>query len=58
MAKDGIRSGDDIDEKIGHELADCLWCVLVLAGKYNVDIEKSFLQTMDKLEENILNNTQ
>lgn len=53
MAKDGIRAIDDVDAKIAHELADCLWSVLVLANKYNVDLEKSFLATMDLLENKI-----
>jgi len=57
MAKDGIRRRENVDEEIAHEFADCLWSLLVLAKKYDVDIEKSFLATMDKLEEKILNNT-
>ena len=54
MAKEGIRTKENIDEKIGHELSDCLWCVLVLAKKYDVDIEKTFLKTMDDIDEQIL----
>lgn len=36
-------------EKIAHELSDCLWSVLVLSSKLGVDIEKSFLENMEKL---------
>lgn len=54
MAKDGgIREIDQIDEKIKHELADCLYCVLVLADKLDVDIEREFIKTMDKLDKRI-----
>ncbi|HYG83847.1 MAG TPA: MazG nucleotide pyrophosphohydrolase domain-containing protein [Verrucomicrobiae bacterium] len=54
MAKDGLRDIDgDVDEKLAHELADCLWSVLVLAHRYGVDIEKEFLNTMDHLEQRI-----
>jgi NTP pyrophosphatase (non-canonical NTP hydrolase) len=53
MAKDGIRNAEDVDDKIAHELADCLFSVLVLSQKYDVDIEKSFLDTMDMLEKRI-----
>jgi NTP pyrophosphatase (non-canonical NTP hydrolase) len=55
MAKQGYRQlGDrDIDKELAHELSDCLWCVLVLASKYNVDLEKEFLHTMDYLDERI-----
>ena len=55
MAKQGIRSYDKLDEKIGHELADCLWSILILANKFNIDIEKNFLSTMDDLDEKITN---
>ncbi|MFH2063332.1 MAG: MazG nucleotide pyrophosphohydrolase domain-containing protein [bacterium] len=53
MAKEGLRKAEDLDEKLEHELSDCLWSVLVLADKYGVDIEKSFLQNMDELEKRI-----
>lgn len=50
MAKDGVRDAENVDEKLSHELSDCLWVILVLASKYNIDIETSFLKTMDELE--------
>jgi len=53
MAKEGIRDIKDADKKLAHELSDCLWSVLVLADKYGVDIEKSFLETMDELDKEI-----
>lgn len=53
MAKEGLRKIDDVDAKLAHELADCLWCVFVLAKKYNVDLEKEFLATMSQLEKGI-----
>ena len=52
MVKEGVREVDeDINRKIAHELADCLWSVLVLADEYDVDLEESFVRTMDELEE-------
>lgn len=53
MAKEGVRDIDNVDEKLAHELSDCLWCVLVLADKYGIDIEKSFMETMNDLDEEI-----
>lgn len=53
MAKEGVREVADVDEKLKHELADCLWSILVIADNYGVDIEKSFLETMDGLEKRI-----
>ncbi len=53
MAKHGLRQMDDVDEKLAHELSDCLWSVLVLASKYNIDLEQEFVKTMDQLDANI-----
>ncbi|HTL67329.1 MAG TPA: hypothetical protein VL200_06685 [Lacunisphaera sp.] len=50
MAKGGIRDVPGVDQKLAHELSDCLWCVLVLSKMYGVDLEKEFLRTMDELE--------
>ena len=56
LAKEGIRNIEDADEKIKHEIADCLWAILVLAKEYDIDIEETFLKNMKELEERILNN--
>lgn len=53
MAKHGLRKMDNIDEKLAHELSDCLWSVLVLASKYNIDFAKEFMKTMDELDKRI-----
>ncbi|MBI5770189.1 MAG: nucleotide pyrophosphohydrolase [Verrucomicrobia bacterium] len=51
MAKDGRRSGPpDLDARLAHELADCLWSVLVLADACGVDLERAFVRTMDELD--------
>jgi len=53
MAKEGIRDIEEMDEKFEHELSDCLWSIMILADKYGVDLEYSFLRTMDELEKRI-----
>jgi NTP pyrophosphatase (non-canonical NTP hydrolase) len=51
MAKDGRRAGPpDLEARLAHELADCLWSVLVLADACEVDLERAFVQTMAELE--------
>lgn len=52
-AKEGVRSAKDVDSKLGHELSDILWSIIVLAEKYGVDLEKEFSRTMDYLEKRI-----
>lgn len=51
MAKEGLRPGPaDLDARLAHELADCLWSVLVVAKLYGVDLEQAFLECMDAIE--------
>ena len=53
LAKNGVRAIPDAEQKLAHELADCLWSVLVLSQMYGIDLECAFLQTMDNLEQHI-----
>jgi len=50
LAKDGRRPCADVDAKLAHELADCLWSLLVLAEACDVDLETAFLRTISELE--------
>ena len=54
VAENGKRNIENSREKLEHELADCLWSVIVLAKMHEVDLEKSFMETMDKLENHLL----
>jgi NTP pyrophosphatase (non-canonical NTP hydrolase) len=53
MAENGHREIPDCKHKLEHELADCLWSIIVLANLHEIDLEKSFLKTMDELERNL-----
>lgn len=55
QAKEGIRDIEDINNKFAHELSDCLWSVIVIANKYNVDIGSAFNKTMQELEDHLEN---
>jgi len=51
MMRAGLRDApSDLDARLAHELADCLWSVLVLAAAHDIDLEASFHHTMDTLE--------
>ena len=50
QAKEGVRTTEHVDARLAHELADCLWSVVVLADRYGVDLERAFLDTMADLE--------
>ena len=54
IAENGKRDIENSHAKLEHELSDCLWSVIVLAKVHNINLEQSFLETMDKLEKNLL----
>ena len=56
MAKEGIRNSEEVDKRLAHEMADCLWSLLVLARKFEIDLEKEFNFTMNDLEQKIEKN--
>ena len=49
MACNGRRNIPEARSKLAHELADCLWSVIVLAEVHGVHLEEAFLSTMDDL---------
>jgi len=53
MAKDGLRDIKNAEDEFKHELAECLWSVLALADEHNINMEKTFLETMNKLDDKI-----
>lgn len=55
MAKEGLRpaKAKDLDAALAHELADCLWSVLLIADAYAVKLEPAFLTTMRQLEQKL-----
>jgi NTP pyrophosphatase (non-canonical NTP hydrolase) len=54
VAENGKRNIENSKAKLEHELSDCLWSVIVLAYLHQVDLETSFMNTMDELESHLL----
>lgn len=50
MASQGARVVADVEEGLAHELSDCLWSVLVLARRLEVDLGPAFVAVMHDLE--------
>lgn len=50
MAKNNQRNIPDLDAKLAHELADCLWSTIALADELNIDLEGAFVETMNALK--------
>lgn len=38
MAKEGYRNLENVGQKLGEDLADVLYCILVLSEKYGIEI--------------------
>ena len=43
----------ELNKKIRHELADCLWSVIVIAQELDVDLEKEFLINLEYLQQKL-----
>ena len=54
MAQHGKRQIANGTEKLASQLSHCLWSIIVLSKMYNIDLEQSFMETMDKLENHLL----
>ena len=44
QARAGVRDIDECQAKLGHELSDCLWSIMVIAHKCGVDLEAEFVK--------------
>lgn len=54
MAKKGFAFTDkNIDEKLGRELADCIWGILALADELDVNLEQEISRMLKKLASKI-----
>lgn len=45
----GVRDIDDCKAKLGHELSDCLWSIIVLADKCGIDLQAEFARNTQEL---------
>jgi NTP pyrophosphatase (non-canonical NTP hydrolase) len=53
QANAGIRHVDDCKAKLGHELSDCLWSIIVLANKCGIDLQAEFARNTRELAEHV-----
>nr|WP_282453033.1 nucleotide pyrophosphohydrolase [Lysobacter sp. CAU 1642] len=53
QADAGVRTIEDHQAKLGHELSDCLWSIMVLARKCGVDLEAEFLRNTREISEHV-----
>ena len=55
-AVNGKRIIANANDKLAHELSDCLWSVIVLSHIHGIDLENSFTNTMNELEKHLSEN--
>ena len=53
QAHAGVRFVEDHKAKLGHELSDCLWSIIVLANKCGIDLEAEFVRNTRELIEHV-----
>ncbi len=53
QAKEGVRQYGELDDRLAHELSDCLWSIIILADKYGIDLEAAFIKTMKQLDDRL-----
>ena len=53
QAHSGVRDIDDCQAKLGHELSDCLWSILVLANKCGIDLQAEFVRNTREISEHV-----
>ena len=54
MVEHGKGTIANSKEKLEAQLAHCLWSVIVLAKMQDLDLEQSFMEAMDRLENHLL----
>ena len=53
QAHAGVRDINDCHSKLGHELSDCLWSILVLANKCGLDLLAEFVRNTREISEHV-----
>lgn len=54
LAKEGFRAaGTDLDKALRHELADCLWAIIVLAEKNNINLADALVEMNEEIREKL-----
>ena|SRR3989344_4527141 len=55
MIMDGTREANpDSKYMLSHELSDCLWSIIILADKYDIDLKESFEENMNSMEQRLI----
>lgn len=54
LAKEGFRADrGNIDKALRHELADCLWAIIVLSEKYNINLSSALIELSEDIKKKL-----
>lgn len=53
QANAGVRDIRDCKSKLGHELSDCLWSIMVIASKCGIDLEAEFVKNTAEISAHV-----
>lgn len=53
QADAGVRTIENHQSKLGHELSDCLWSIMVLANKCGIDLEAEFIRNTREISQHV-----
>jgi NTP pyrophosphatase (non-canonical NTP hydrolase) len=56
LSKEGFRATTkDLDKALRHEMADCLWAIIILSVKYDIDLCGSLIEMSDDIKVKLKN---
>lgn len=53
LAREQMGDIDNLDQKLKHELAECLINICVFSKKYNINLEEAFLLEIKEIEKKV-----
>jgi NTP pyrophosphatase (non-canonical NTP hydrolase) len=48
-----MGAGVDVPEQLRGKLSECVWWILVLADRFDINMDEAFGQTMDRIERHL-----
>jgi NTP pyrophosphatase (non-canonical NTP hydrolase) len=53
LAKENILDKPDVDDRLAHELADCMYSILILSEHYGVDLSREFEKKLETITQKV-----
>ena len=50
LAEEGVEHITSLEKRLKHEIGECLWGISIIAAKYNIDLEESFVAQVENVK--------